>query len=724
MTTLTRRTFLQYSGATATAFVLGVYNDAMAAGTPAVVRLDGAPANGIELNAWVIIDTAGQVTLVTHRAEMGQGVYQALPQILAEELEVDLDDVNVAVAPGDSAKYGNQITGGSSSVRANYKNLLLLAATAREMLIGAAADHWSVAKDDCYAVSGHVVHRPSGRKGNYGEFIEKASQRETPADVKLKNVADYKLIRKPLPRKDTPLKVNGSAIFGIDKRLDGMLFAAVERSPRLHGKVVSVDGKAALQIPGVRKIVRTRSRVHHTYREGVAVVATSTWAAFAGKKALKIKWDDSGFEHIDSDELFHKQQTVLRESEGLTFRSNGDPSRIIANADETLDVIYQTPYQAHSCMEPLNCTAWYQPDKLEIWGPIQAPEWVRDNLAEDMRLDREKITVNLTFLGGGFGRKAFMDYPHEAAQVSRDVGAPVQVVWTREDDTSQGPFRPGVSYRCEGVVNDGRIAALKLRLAGQNNDHWRVGDETRGKPNRSASEGFLKPYFDTLEHISIADVPFEAPVPVMWWRSVYASTNGFAYESFMDELAVAAKADPLEFRRAHLQDKRLHRLIDKMAAVSGWADRGRGYGVAITECFGSTVGQVVKVSRRDAGSVGVDRVWAVIDCGWYVNPDTIRAQIEGAIVMALGAAVTHEITFRDGMAQQQNFHNYPMPRLPEVPPVAVHIMENGADAGGVGEPGLPAFAPALANVIFDLTGQRIRKLPLSLGDIRTTEGAS
>ena len=720
MKQLSRRSFLRYSGAATTALALGIYGKADAGGASSVVRLDGAPVKGVELNAWVLIDTAGKVTLVTHRAEMGQGVYQALPQILAEELEVDLDDVNVAFAPGDNQKYGNQVTGGSSSVRTNYKQLLLLAATAREMLVAAAADRWNVSKDECRAESGHVIHRPSGRSGHYGEFVEAASRLEAPDDVKLKDVADYKLIRRPLPRMDTPLKVSGRAMFGMDKRLEGMLFAAVERSPRLHGKVVGVDDKAALEIPGVRKVVRVRNRVHQTYREGVAVVATSTWAAFEGKKALKVEWDDSGFEHVSSSDLFKAQQEALREREGLIFRKNGDPSGLIANAEEKLDVVYQTPYQSHSCMEPLNCTAHFQRDKLEIWGPIQAPEWVQDSLAEDMGLDRDQIIVNITFLGGGFGRKAFMDYPHEAAQISREVGAPVQVVWTREDDTSQGPFRPGVSYRCEGVVANGRIAAIKMRLAGQNNDHWRVGDDTRGVPNRSSSEGFLKHYFDTLEHISIADVPFDSPIPVMWWRSVYASTNGFAYESFMDELAAAAEADPLEFRKQHLTDERLHTLIEKLAAVSGWKNRDRGYGAAITECFGSTVGQVVKVSPRAEGGVGVDKVWAVIDCGWYVNPDTIKAQVEGAVVMALGAAVTHEITFRDGRAEQQNFHNYPMPRLPEVPSVEVHIMENDADAGGVGEPGLPAFAPALANAIFDLTGQRIRKLPFSLSDVRTT----
>ncbi|MEP6844912.1 MAG: molybdopterin cofactor-binding domain-containing protein [Panacibacter sp.] len=273
--------------------------------------------------------------------------------------------------------------------------------------------------------------------------------------------------------------------------------------------------------------------------------------------------------------------------------------------------------------------------------------------------------------------------------------------------------------RCEAVVANGAISAFKLRMAGQNNDHWRDGASKKGIPNRSTSEGFLKPYMETIPNLSIADVPFETPIPTMWWRSVYASTNGFAYESFMDELAIEAGKDPLEFRKQHLKDERLHKQLDKLMEVSGWKNRKKneGYGVAITECFASTVGQVVKVSKDGNGKIKIDHVWAVMDCGWYVNPDTVKAQVEGAIVMALGAATIHEITFKDGMTEQKNFYNYKMPRITDIPPIDVYIMENAEVAGGVGEPGLPAFAPALANAIYDLTGKRIRKLPFDMSNI-------
>jgi isoquinoline 1-oxidoreductase beta subunit len=716
MEPISRRKFLRVTGLAGSALTLGFYLPANPLKS-VIVKKAEADSYGIALNAWIHIDNAGKVTLFSHRAEMGQGVYQAIPQIIAEELEVDLDTVSIVFAQGKRETYGSQVTGGSSSVRGSYKNLLKLGATAREMLIKAASRKWNVAASECYAETGYVMHRPSGKKFNYGELVLEASKLETPVEVKLKSRSEYKIIGKPLPRQDTPLKTNGTAVFGLDKQIPGMLYAAVERNPRLRGIVKSYDDSAARNIPGVKKVFKVRMGVFSTYREGVAVVASSTWAALQGKKALKIEWDDDGFEHLDSDEIYRRMEEDLKTKEGLSFKSQGSVDSIIAGAGKKIDVIYQTPYEAHSCMEPLNCIAHYQADKLEVWGPIQAPEWVQDYISKEMGLPVEKIVVNITFLGGGFGRKAFMDYPHEAAVISKEMGAPVQVVWTREDDTSQGPFRPGISYRCQGVIENGEINAFKVKLAGQNNNHWRGG--SKEEANRSSSEGFLKPYYDSIKNLSISDIPFETPIPTMWWRSVYASTNGFAYESFMDELAVEAGADPMDFRRRYLKEERLQILIDKLEEVSGWNKRKKneGYGVAITECFESTVGEVVKVSKQPDGKVKIDKVWAVMDCGWYVNPDIIKAQVEGSVLMAIGVATIHEIKFRDGMTLQNNFNTYTMPRITDMPPVEVHIMENEADAGGVGEPGLPPLAPALANAVYDLTGKRIRKLPFSLASV-------
>ena len=714
--TLSRRKFLKSTGFTGAALFLGFYFPSSAR-EPKFVNATEDVNEEIELNAWIRIDNSGKVTILSHRAEMGQGSYQAIPQIIAEELEVNLNEIYIAFAPGNNKKYGSQITGGSSTVRGSYKNLLKLSATAREMLITAAANKWNVPATECYASAGHVIHKPSGKKVHYGEVVLEASKLEAPKDVKLKTRSEYKLIGKSIHRPDTPLKTNGIAIFGLDKKLPGMLYASVERNPRLRGTVKSFDDNAARRVAGVKDVFKVRMKVFNTYREGIAVVATSTWAAMQGRKALKIEWDDSNFEHINSSDIYQRHEDILKSKEGLVFKQQGNANSILSQATKKIDVIYQTPYETHAAMEPLNCVAHFQNDKIEIWGPIQAPDWVQDFISKEFNLPKENVIVNMTFLGGGFGRKAFLDYPHEATLISKQVGAPVQVVWTREDDMTQGPYRPGMSYRCEGVVTDGAIDAFKIRLAGQNMDNFQSDD--RSKPNDSSAEGFLNPYYDSIKNIGIQDVPFETPVPVMWWRSVYASTNGFAYESFMDEMAVEAGKDPLEFRRQHLKNDRCQRLIDKMEEVSGWKNRKKneGFGAAITECFASTVGEIVKVSKDSNGKIKIDQVWAVMDCGWYLNPDTIKAQVEGSIIMALGAATLHEVTFKDGLAEQRNFYNYPMPRINNVPPIEVHIMENDAAAGGVGEPGLPPFTPALTNAIYDLTGKRIRKLPFDMESI-------
>lgn len=714
---VSRRNFLKTTGITGTGLFLGMLlpgGSNMAAG---IIKSIGEEQSEIELSAWILVNTSGKVTIVNHRAEMGQGSYQSVPQIVAEELEVDLHDINIVFAPGNNKKYGNQVTGGSSTIRGSYRNLLKLSATAREMLITVAAGKWNVPATECYAESGHVIHRPSGRKFHYGELALEASKLEAPKNVTLKKISEYKKIRQPLHRQDTPAKSNGTAEFGLDKKLPGMLYAMVERNPRLRGKLKGFDDSATRKIPGVKHVFAVKTGVFTTFREGVAVVADSLWAAMQGKKALKVEWDDSGFEHINSADIFSRQEELVKTKEGLSVRKQGDPESVIAQSKETLDSIYQTPYQSHFAMEPLNCVAHYQEDKVEIWGPIQAPEWIQDYISQQLKMPKEKIVVNMTFLGGGFGRKAFMDYPHEATMISKEIGAPVQVVWTREDDATQGPYRPGVTYRCRAAIENGEVSALQFKMAGQNIGHWMSGKNTQA--NNSASEGFLAPYYKTIKNISFNDVLFETPIPVIWWRSVYASTNGFAFESFLDELAVATKKDPLAFRRQYLADERCGKLIDKMEEVSGWKRRKKneGFGTAITECFSSTAGHIVKVSRKADGSIKIDKVWVVIDCGWYVNPDIIKAQVEGSVIMALGAATMHEILFEDGLTVQKNFYNYPMPRMGDTPPIEVFIMENEENAGGVGEPGLPAFAPALANAVYDLTGKRIRKLPFSLASV-------
>jgi isoquinoline 1-oxidoreductase beta subunit len=714
-TNQSRRDFIRISGLAGSGLLLGLSFVANSK-TPAIINCTLAEAGAVEFNPWIKILPTGKVILLNHKAEMGQGAFQVVPHILAEELEVDLKDIEIQFAPGDP-KYGGQITGGSSTVRGAYQQLLKLGATAREMLISAAATKWNVPASSCYAENSFVIHKPTGRKEGFGALAEAAGKQPVPAHVHLKKRSEYKIIGKPIPRQDTPLKTNGAAIFGLDKKLPGMLYAVVERNPLFLGKVKSFDDTATRKIPGVRNVVKVQMNVFAIKREGVAVVADNTWAAIQGRKALKVEWDNSGFEHHSTESLYKAMHASLNQ-EGLLHKAQGNLTTALAKSEKQVDAVYETPYEAHSCMEPLNCVAHYQGDKCEIWGPIQGPDWVQSDISTWMGLKRENVIVNMTFLGGGFGRKAFLDYPHEAVVISKEISAPVQVVWTREDDTTQGPFRPGAVYGCKAGISGGQIKAFDFKMAAQNMDHQNPGADI-SIYNGSVIEGFPKPYLESIPHYRFGDIPLPAPVPVMWWRSVYSSTNCFAYESFLDELAIAAAQDPLDFRRRHLFEQRYQDLITKLEEVTNWKNRkkGEGYGVAVTECFGSIVGEVVKVSRNASNKITIDKVWAVMDCGWYVNPDVIAQQVEGSVIMAIGAATVHAINFKDGMAVEKNFDVYKMPRITQTPVIEVHVMDNEERAGGVGEPSLPPLAAALTNAIFDLTGKRIRKLPFSLENV-------
>jgi isoquinoline 1-oxidoreductase subunit beta len=713
---LSRRSFIKLTGLTGTALTLGFSFSALGK-EGEIIKAGAAEDLGVELNAWISIDANGKVTITNHRSEMGQGSFQSVPQMIAEELEVSLDQINIVFAPGNSRKYGSQVTGGSSTIRGSYKKLMKLGASAREMLVEAAAKKWDVSKLVCYAQNGEVIHKASGKRLSYGALVADAAKLEPPKEVALKNPKDYKIIRKPLPRQDTPMKVNGKAVFGLDFKLPGMLYAVVERSPRFQGKVVKFDDSETKKVPGVKHVLKVARDEFGNMREGVAVVADSTWAAMQGRKVLKVEWDDSAFPLHSSNELYDKMRGLVK-AEPISFRTMGNSAKAYAKAEKKLEATYETPYQSHSCMEPLNCVANVTDDKCEIWGPIQGPDWIQQNISGHLKLPPEKVIVNMTFLGGGFGRKAFTDYPYEAVMISKEIKAPVQVVWTREDDMTIGPFRPGMVYQCRGVVTErGRMGAFETIMSGQNMGTQNPGAD-KSTYNDNVTEGFLEGYFGSIPHYNFGDSPLDSPVPVMWWRSVYSSTNAFAFESFIDELSVLAGKDPLDFRMQHLEE-RYQLLINKLEEVSGWKTREKnsGFGVAITECFSSIVGEVVKVSKTAEGKVRIDKVWAVMDCGWYVNPDIIKAQVEGSIIMALGAAIKHETTFKDGKAVEQNFNTYKMPRINDTPEIEVHVMDNDEKAGGVGEPGLPPFTPALTNAIFDLTGKRIRKLPFSLEEI-------
>ena len=716
---VSRRSFIRQTSLGGLALTIGIYLPGCDGKKAGVVNVSQGndTVEGIELMSWISVDQSGKVTIMNHRSEMGQGTSQAIPQMIAEELEVTLDRVVIRSAPANPKKFGPQPQEGSFSVRGWYKQLLLAGATAREMLVTAAAAQWKVPVPECYAKAGEVIHRPTGKKLGYGALVSEAAKLAPPKNAVLKSRKDYTIIGKPMPRLDIPLKTNGSAIFGIDKKLPGMLYAMVVRSPRFRGKVKSFDGSAAMAIGGVKRVFKVQRPVFGMLYEGVAVVADTLWGAMQGRKVLKVEWNDEGFEHLDTDQLHNRMLANLKKpGPSEKFET------AYGSAAKKLEAVYETPYQSHSCMEPLNCTADVRENSIEIWGPIQEANWIQADLSEHMKMPVKNITVNMTFLGGGFGRKASPDYPHEAALISKEMKAPVQVVWTREDDMSLGPFRPGSAFACRGGLGaDGNILALQVITASQPFGEGQDKDYPPGPASTNSGNigGLVAPYLQSIPHYSFGWCSTKSPVPTMWWRAPNAHSEGFACESFIDELAFAAGKDPLAFRRMHLQTARYQALIDRLETVSGWKARGKntGWGVAITECFGSTVGHIVKVSKKQDGKIKIDKVTAVMDCGWYVNPDIIRAQVEGSIVMGLGAAIKHETHFKDGMAVEKNFDTYLMPRIYDIQDIEVHIMDNDEDAGGVGEPGLPPFAPALCNAIFDLTGKRIRKLPFKLEEV-------
>jgi isoquinoline 1-oxidoreductase beta subunit len=714
---LSRRAFLRRAGLSGIALTLGSYWPVSGKTGGEIVHIDHPEDLATELMTWISIDSSGRVTIFNHRSEMGQGTWQTIPQIVAEELEVNMADISVRFASANPQKFGPQPQEGSFSVRGWYQQLLRMGASAREMLVEAAARRWGVEPAECYAENGKVMHRSTGRMLSYGELATEAAKIDPPQQVKLKDRKDYKIIGKSLPRKDTVIKTNGAAVFGLDKKLPGMLYAVIERSPRFRGKVKSFDDSGTKSIAGVTNVLKVQRSVFDLMYEGVAVVATSLWAAMEGRKLLKVEWDDEGFDHLDSEQLVDRmKKDLLKPLPSDVFEE------ALKNSPTKVEAVYELPYQSHSCMEPLNCIADVKDNSIEIWGPIQEANWIQADLSNRLSIPIENVTVNMTFLGGGFGRKGFPDYPFEAAFISKEIKAPVQVMWTREDDMTMGPFRAGALYRCRGGVDaQSMISTFQVISASQ---YIGRGEDQEAKPqpvseNSGGIAGLLTDYYASIPHYSFAGVATKSPIPTMWWRAPGANVDSFACESFIDELAHAVSKDPLDFRKSHLISQRYQALVDKLAVVSNWKSRHKneGWGVAITDSFGGIVGHVVKVSQQADKKIKIEKVFAVIDCGWYVNPDIIRAQLEGSIIMALGAAVNHATHFKEGKAVEKNFNTYSMPRINEIPAIEVHIMENDEKPGGVGEPGLPAFAPALCNAIFDLTGKRIRKLPFRLDEV-------
>lgn len=666
-------------------------------------------------NAFIRIGADDTVTLIINKSEMGQGVYTSLPMLIAEELECDWQKVVVEASPVasiyDHTTFGSMVTGGSTSVRTEWERLSRAGAAAREMLIAAAAARWQVEPASCRAENGRVLHQ-SGKSLSYGELAEAAAKLPVPAEIRLKSPDRYKILGKARPRLDSPAKIDGTARFGLDVQLPGMLTAVIARPPVFGGRAVSVKSDKAKAVPGVQQVVQVPS--------GVAVVATGFWSAQKGREALEVVWDDGAGAALSTAGM-REEFAKLAQTAGAVARREGEPEQALATAARQLAAEYEVPYLAHATMEPLNCVVDLRESSCDIWTGTQMQTGDRSAAAGVVGLAPEQVRIHTTFLGGGFGRRANpqSDFVVEAVHVAKAVKQPVKVVWSREDDTRGGYYRPMWYDRLTaGLDAEGKLVAWRHTIVGQS--------IMAGTPFEAA---MVKEGIDETSVEGASDIPYAIPnllvdlhspknvVPVLWWRSVGHSHTAFVVESFLDEAAHAADQDPFEFRRALLADKPRHRgALELAAQKAGWGKAlpaGHGRGIAVHESFGSFIAQVAEVSVGPQGQVRVHRVICAIDCGRIVNPDTIAAQMESGIVFGLSAALHGAITLKNGRVEQGNFDDYPLLRIDAMPEVEVHIVPSEEAPGGVGEPGVPPIAPAVANAVFAATGARLRRLPIT-----------
>jgi isoquinoline 1-oxidoreductase subunit beta len=725
---VTRRQLLQTGGAFVLAFTIpgcdrGGRNEKPpeAALGAATERLTGEDPD-LNANAFIRIDREGVVTLIVHKVEMGQGTFTAIPMLIAEELEVDLTRVKLEQAPADNSRYadpllGSQTTGGSTSVRGAWEPLRRAGATARMMLIDAAAETWDVDADTCVARNGVITHKPSGRSLHYGQLVDAAAKRTAPTIVQLKESSQFRVIGKPHKRLDSPAKVNGSAQFGIDVRLPEMRIATVAASPVTGGKLKSTSDAKALAVKGVHEVLKLE--------DAVAVVADHMWSARQGLMALAPTWSDGEHGRFTTASLVADMETASKKS-GAVARDVGDAAQEITNSARKLEAIYQMPFLAHATMEPMNCTVNLRPDSCEIWVGTQVPALAQGAAAKITGLPLEKVQVHNHYIGGGFGRRLEVDFVSQAVAFAKQTKGPLKVVWTREEDIQHDMFRPYYYDRIAATLDEkGVPSAWSHRITGSSIMARFAPGAVKDGIDSDAVEGARDLQY-TIPNIRVEYVRHEPPFATAFWRGVGATHNVWVVESFIDELAAAAKKDPVDYRRALLTESpRLRAVLDLAASKAGWGktppsspDRRFGRGVSAQFVFGSYMAQVAEVSIARDGNVRLDRVVCAVDCGQAVNPDTIIAQIESGVVFGASAALWNEITFDRGRVQQNNFNDYRVMRINEAPRIEVHIIASTDSPGGIGEPGTSAIAPALTNAIFAATGKRIRKLPINMDELK------
>ncbi len=699
---ITRREFLETTALAGAGLAIGV-------------RLaDAAPARAtaaLEADVWLRVGADGSVTVTIARSELGQGVRTALPMLVAEELEADWKDVRIEPAVA-AAKYGDMTTGGSMSIRSLWTPLRRAGAAAREMLVSAAAQTWRVEPATCRAESGAVVHIPSGRKLAYGALVARAAKLPVPADPPLKDPKTFRLLGTRIARVDGPAKVDGSAVYGMDVRLPGMLFASVALCPVFGGKAAEFDPAPALAVPGVKRVERCGS--------GVAVLAESVWAAFRGREALKVTWDEGALAALDSAAIRRAFEEKAKQA-GLSARKEGKGAEALAGCARVIEAVYETPYLAHAALEPMNCTARVTEDACEVWAPTQSASDALEWAARTAEMKPEAVTVHTTLVGGGFGRRLMQDYVAQAVILAKATGVPVQVVWTREDDTRHDFYRPATyNLLRAGLDANGTPVAWAHRIVGPS-ILGQLAPEMQGGLDRSSVMGAADlPY--AIPNLEVDFVLHDPGVPVGWWRSVGSSQNAFVTECFVDEVAAAGGHDPLGFRRALLRDQPRHLAVLNLAAEkAGWGaplPPGRGRGLAVHGSFGSFVAMVAEVAVADDGAVKVERVVCAVDCGMVVHPGLVEAQMESAVAFGLSAALHGEITIEQGAVVQSGFDDYPLLRMDETPAIEVHLAPSGDAVGGIGEPGVPPVAPAVVNAIAAATGKRVRRLPVRAEEVR------
>ena len=711
MNTVSRRDFVVVLTATGAGLLLGCR---IGERSGAAAAAGAAPPPPFAPNAFIRVGTDGGITMIMPQVEMGQGMYTAMPMLLAEELEVGLDQVRLEHAPPDDKLYANplfgfQATGGSTSVRAMYEPLRKAGATARTMLVAAAAQTWNVDPGSCRAEKGVVTHTPTGRTLTYGALAEKAAKLPVPAQVTLRDPKDFKLIGTPAKRLDTPEKVNGKAQYGIDVRVPGMAVATVAASPVLGGKVAGLDEAKARAIKGVRQVVRLD--------DVVAVVADHMWAAKQGLAALAIRWDDGPNAKVSTADVVRELDGASQQP-GVVARTQGDAAAAIAGAAKRIEAVYEAPFLAHAALEPANCTVHVRKDGCEVWTGSQVLARAQATAAEVTGLPLDKVVVHNHLLGGGFGRRLEVDYVTQAVRIAKQVDGPVKVVWTREEDIQHDVYRPYYYDRiAAGLDAHGKPIAWTHRLVGPSILARWAPPAFKDGLDGDALDGAVHLIYD-IPAIQVEYQRHEEPVlNTGFWRGVGVTHNTFVIESFIDELAVAAKADPFEYRRALLgKSPRARAVLELAAKQAGWGAKlpaGRGRGIALMYSGWDTyVVQVAEVEVSKAGDVRVHRIVCAVDCGTVVNPDIVKAQIEGGVVFGIGGALWGEITLKNGRVEQSNFHNNRVLRMNETPPIEVHLVRNLEAPGGIGEPGTAVTAPALANAIFAATGKRIRRLPL------------